>query len=59
VGFARRMMVNSLNDQARVMVECVQNHTPEVIVIDEIGRALEVDAALTCFVFFCFNPENW
>ena len=48
VGYARRMMVKSLNDQANVMVECVQNHTPEVMVIDEIGRPLEVDAAMTC-----------
>jgi len=30
------------------MVECVQNHTPEVIIIDEIGRKEEVRAALTC-----------
>ncbi|KDO23129.1 hypothetical protein SPRG_21070 [Saprolegnia parasitica CBS 223.65] len=48
VGLARRMMVPSLNDQAAVMVECVQNHTPEVMVIDEIGRPNEVEAARTC-----------
>jgi hypothetical protein len=30
------------------MVEGVQNHTPEVMVIDEIGRADEVEAARTC-----------
>ena len=30
------------------MIECVQNHTPEVMVIDEIGRPSEVDAARTC-----------
>lgn len=30
------------------MVECVQNHTPAVMVIDEIGRSAEVRAALTC-----------
>ena len=28
--------------------DCVQNHTPEVIVIDEIGRPTEVEAARTC-----------
>ncbi|EQC26320.1 hypothetical protein SDRG_15809 [Saprolegnia diclina VS20] len=48
VGLARRMMVPSLDDQAAVMVECVQNHTPEVMVIDEIGRPNEVEAARTC-----------
>jgi hypothetical protein len=40
--------VRSLNEQGRVMVEGVQNHTPEVMVIDEIGRADEVEAARTC-----------
>ena len=30
------------------MVECVQNHTPGVMVIDEIGRPTEVEAARTC-----------
>ncbi|EQC39697.1 hypothetical protein SDRG_03125 [Saprolegnia diclina VS20] len=48
VGLARRMMVPCLNAQAAVMVECVQNHTPEVLVIDEIGRPTEVEAARTC-----------
>lgn len=48
VGFARRMMVPSLDKQSAVMIECVQNHTPEVMVIDEIGRSTEVEAALTC-----------
>ncbi|KDO31842.1 hypothetical protein SPRG_03762 [Saprolegnia parasitica CBS 223.65] len=48
VGLARRMMVPSLDAQAATMVECVQNHTPEVMVIDEIGRPHEVEAARTC-----------
>jgi len=48
IGLARRMMVPSLDDQAAVMVECVQNHTPEIMVIDEIGRSAEVEAARTC-----------
>lgn len=48
VGMARRMMVPSLDAQAQVMIECVQNHTPDVIVIDEIGRPAEVEAARTC-----------
>ena len=47
VGYARRMMVPALNAQQAVMVECVQNHCPHVMVIDEIGREAEVDAART------------
>ena len=47
IGFARRMMVRSLDAQSDVMVECVQNHTPRVMVIDEIGRPKEVKAART------------
>ncbi|GAB9477276.1 hypothetical protein Gpo141_00014340, partial [Globisporangium polare] len=47
VGWARRMMVPSLEQQARVMIECVQNHTVETLVIDEIGRRAEVLAAAT------------
>eukprot|EP00804_Cyclotella_cryptica_P013148 CCRYP_019649-RA/>CCRYP_019649-RA protein AED:0.30 eAED:0.27 QI:0/0/0/1/1/1/2/0/555 len=47
VGDARRMMVKSLGSQAGVMIECVQNHTPSVMVIDEIGRKREVEAAQT------------
>ena len=41
------MMVPSLDTQSQVMVECVQNHTPHVMVIDEIGRPREVDTART------------
>ena len=47
IGLARRMMVPSLEDQSKVMVECVQNHTPQIMCIDEIGRSKEVDAART------------
>lgn len=47
IGLARRMMVPSLDQQSAVMVECVQNHTPHVMVIDEIGRPKEVQAART------------
>eukprot|EP01040_Poterioochromonas_malhamensis_P018451 gene18451-21556_t len=42
------MMVPDIDDQHRVMIECVQNHTPEVMIIDEIGRTKEVKAAQTC-----------
>ena len=41
------MMVPSLAKQAEKMIECVQNHTPDVIIIDEIGRRAEVEAAKT------------
>jgi stage III sporulation protein SpoIIIAA len=47
VGHARRMQVRSLEEQGDVMIEGVQNHTPEVMVIDEIGRPPEVEAART------------
>ena len=47
IGLARRMMVPSLEAQSKVMVECVQNHTPHIMCIDEIGRPKEVDAART------------
>eukprot|EP01039_Chlorochromonas_danica_P000502 gene502-541_t len=47
VGHARRMMVSNISEQAAVMIECVQNHTPRIMVIDEIGRSQEVKAAST------------
>ena len=37
VGRARRMMVRRREQQAEVLVEAVQNHSPEVIIVDEIG----------------------
>jgi stage III sporulation protein SpoIIIAA len=47
VGRARRMQVPQPNLQHEVMIEAVENHMPEVIVIDEIGRELEAMAART------------
>ena len=47
LGQARRMMVDSLDRQSNVMIECVQNHTPHTMIIDEIGRQQEVNAART------------
>jgi len=47
IGLARRMMVPTLDAQSQVMVECVQNHTPHIMIIDEIGRSREVEAART------------
>jgi stage III sporulation protein SpoIIIAA len=47
VGRARRMQVATPSRQHEVMIEAVENHSPEVIVIDEIGRELEAMAART------------
>lgn len=47
VGKARRMQVPTPTLQHEVMIEAVENHMPEVIVIDEIGRQLEAEAART------------
>jgi len=47
VGRARRMQVSQPSLQHEVMIEAVENHNPEVIVIDEIGRELEALAART------------
>ena len=47
VGRARRMQVAQPHFQHEVMIEAVENHNPEVIVIDEIGRELEAQAART------------
>ncbi len=47
VGRARRMQVSNPSRQHEVMIEAVENHNPEVIVIDEIGRELEALAART------------
>ena len=47
IGRARRMQVGRPELQHRAMIEAVENHTPEAIVIDEIGTALEAEAART------------
>ena len=47
IGRARRMQVKTPAQQHEVMIEAVENHNPEVIVIDEIGRELEAMAART------------
>jgi len=47
IGRARRMQVPSPEAQADVMIEAVENHMPEVIVIDEIGTSAEAAAART------------
>ena len=47
VGRARRMQVSQPSLQHETMIEAVENHNPEVIVIDEIGREQEAAAART------------
>ena len=47
IGRARRMQVAKPELQHQVMIEAVENHMPEVIVIDEIGTELEATAART------------
>lgn len=47
IGHARRMQVATPTLQHAVMIEAVENHMPEVIVIDEIGTELEAQASRT------------
>ncbi len=47
IGRARRMQVANPSLQHEVMIEAVENHMPEVIIVDEIGRELEAEAART------------
>ena len=47
IGSARRMQVKQPEFQKDIMIEAVENHTPEVIVVDEIGTEAEVQAART------------
>jgi stage III sporulation protein SpoIIIAA len=47
IGHARRMQVQTPTMQHAVMIEAVENHMPEVIIIDEIGTSLEAEAART------------
>ncbi len=47
IGRARRMQVAHTAEQHAVMIEAVENHMPQVIIIDEIGTELEAAAART------------
>ena len=47
IGRARRMHVPTPALQHDVMIEAVENHMPEVIIIDEMGTELEAKAART------------
>ncbi|MBI5700961.1 AAA family ATPase [Candidatus Saganbacteria bacterium] len=47
IGRARRMQVPSPDMQHKVMIEAVENHMPEVIIVDEIGTEAEAAASRT------------
>ncbi|MBE0598604.1 MAG: single-stranded DNA-binding protein [Desulfuromonadales bacterium] len=47
IGGARRMQVPQVKRQHAVMIEAVENHMPEVIIVDEIGTEAEAAAART------------
>ena len=47
IGYARRMQVRIAAEQHNVMIEAVENHMPEVIIIDEIGNEAEALAVRT------------
>jgi len=47
IGLARRMQVPHNSEQHSIMIEAVENHMPEVIVVDEIGTEQEAYAART------------
>lgn len=47
IGKSRRLQVSATALQYEVMIEAIENHMPEVIIIDEIGTELEVLAART------------
>ncbi|WP_426734931.1 R3H domain-containing nucleic acid-binding protein [Myxococcus faecalis] len=47
IGGARRMQVSRPDQQHDVMIEAVENHMPEVIIVDEIGTSAEASAART------------
>jgi stage III sporulation protein AA len=47
IGRARRMQVRDRREQSKILIEAVQNHNPQIVVIDEIGTPEEVNAART------------
>jgi stage III sporulation protein SpoIIIAA len=47
IGGARRMQVSRPDRQHDVMIEAVENHMPEAIIVDEIGTSAEASAART------------
>lgn len=47
IGRSRKMFVPDVQKQYQVMIEAVENHGPNTVVIDEIGNAAEAEAAVT------------
>ena len=47
IGRARRMHVQTPIEQHSVMIEAVENHMPEAIIVDEIGTEMDANAART------------
>ena len=47
IGRARRMQVPKTDLQYKIMLEAIENHTPQVIIIDEIGTEVEALATRT------------
>jgi stage III sporulation protein SpoIIIAA len=47
IGYSRRMQLETNKPQEKIMIEAVENHTPEVIVIDEIGTQKEAETTQT------------
>ncbi|EPY22109.1 R3H domain-containing protein [Strigomonas culicis] len=45
LGRCRRLQVARREDQGRSMIEVIQNHSPEFLVVDELANAEEADAA--------------
>ena len=48
VGEARVMKIPESKNQEKIMIEAIQNHTPDILIIDEIGTTMEVLAAKDC-----------
>jgi stage III sporulation protein SpoIIIAA len=48
VGFSRVMKVPLSKNQEKIMIEAIQNHTPDILIIDEIGSQQEVFATKEC-----------
>jgi hypothetical protein len=47
IGYSRRMQVETNKVPEKTMIEAVENHTPEVIIIDEIGTQREAETTQT------------
>eukprot|EP01080_Neovahlkampfia_damariscottae_P010218 gene10218-2638_t len=48
VGDARVMKIPEAKNQEKIMIEAIQNHTPDCLIIDEIGTQMEVFATKEC-----------